>query len=171
MKDFVITFPESENFLPAEPTHLAQERKSADVAFKTGSRQESVPEVLERTSRQGNEGQSFYAVDLGEAIRRVKQWKELLPRVELFYAIKCNTNQALLKTLVKLGVGFDCASKEEISTMLKLGVDPANIIFANPCKPISYVKYACQNDVSLMTFDNAEELHKVPFLSFFLFFP
>ena len=45
--------------------------------------------------------------------------------------------------------------------MLSLGVDPSRIVFANTCKHASFTKYAAKNDVSLMTFDNEDELHKI----------
>ena len=45
--------------------------------------------------------------------------------------------------------------------MLSYGVEPSRIIFANPCKQISHVKYAVAQGVDLMTFDNEMELHKV----------
>jgi diaminopimelate decarboxylase len=34
-----------------------------------------------------------------------------------FYAMKCNNDLMLLKTLGELGAGFDCASKREISVV------------------------------------------------------
>lgn len=161
MKDFAAATHQAEVYLSAAPIAIQTERKAADVKFKTDTRQETVPEILERTSRHGNEGQAFYAIDLGECTRRIARWKLQLPRVEPFYAMKCNNNPAVLKTLADLGLSFDCASKEEISTILKLGVSPARIIFANPCKPVNYIKYAAHNDVTLMTFDNADELVKI----------
>jgi len=42
-----------------------------------------------------------------------------------------------------------------------MGVDPSRIIYAQPCKTKSYVRYAAQNDVKQMTFDNADELYKI----------
>ena len=66
-----------------------------------------------------------------------------------------------MELLAALGTGFDCASKAEIQQVLEMGVDPKRIIYANPCKTASYVRYAAQNDVRMMTFDNAEELYKV----------
>lgn len=78
-----------------------------------------------------------------------------------FYAVKCNTDPQVLKTLVPLCTGFDCASMGEISTMLDLGVAPEHIIFANPCKPPAHIKYARDHGIHLMTFDNADELRKV----------
>lgn len=67
----------------------------------------------------------------------------------------------MLRLLAELGTGFDCASKQEIETVLKMGVDPSRIIYAQPCKTKSYIRYAAQQSVKQMTFDNADELYKV----------
>lgn len=60
-----------------------------------------------------------------------------------------------------LGTGFDCASKAEIDQVLKSGVDASRIIYAQPCKTNSYVRYAASQHVKQMTFDNADELYKI----------
>lgn len=76
-------------------------------------------------------------------------------------AVKCNPDQKVLQLLAALGTGFDCASKQEISDILDLGVSPERIVYAHPCKTASYLRYARSQDVALMTFDNAEELQKI----------
>lgn len=53
----------------------------------------------------------FYVVDLGQLVKLHAEWERALPRVRPFYAVKCNEDPALLKTLAALGTGFDCASK------------------------------------------------------------
>jgi ornithine decarboxylase len=63
--------------------------------------------------------------------------------------------------LAELGTGFDCASKAEIEQVLKAGVDASRIIYAQPCKTNSYVRYAAKHNVRQMTFDNADELYKI----------
>lgn len=67
----------------------------------------------------------------------------------------------VVQLLASLGCGFDCASKQEIQQVLDIGVDANRIIYANPCKQASFVRYAAQQNVSRMTFDNAEELYKI----------
>ena len=53
----------------------------------------------------------------------------------------------------------------EIKSVLDLGVCPERIIYANPCKQASHLKYACKKGVATMTFDNEVELYKVrPFM-------
>jgi ornithine decarboxylase len=67
----------------------------------------------------------------------------------------------VLRLLAELGTGFDCASKAEIEMVLDLGVDPSRIIYAQPCKTKSYVRYAAEKGVKQMTFDNTDELYKI----------
>lgn len=76
-------------------------------------------------------------------------------------AVKCNPDPEVLRLLAALGTGFDCASKTEIEQVLKLGVKPSRIIYANPCKTKSYVRYARREEVKQMTFDSTDELHKI----------
>lgn len=42
-----------------------------------------------------------------------------------------------------------------------MGVDPSRIIYAQPCKTNSYVRYASEHGVKQMTFDNTDELYKI----------
>ena len=67
----------------------------------------------------------------------------------------------MLRLLAGLGTGFDCASKAEIEQVLNLGVDPSRIIYAQPCKTKSYVRFAAELGVKQMTFDNSDELYKI----------
>ncbi|XP_069122329.1 ornithine decarboxylase-like [Argopecten irradians] len=103
-------------------------------------------------------------VDIDEVVERYKNWHQLLPRVELFYALKCNNDEKIVSVLASLGSSFDCASKTELQQILDLGVDPSRIIYANTCKQMSHITYAKDHDVDLMTFDNEEELVKIKML-------
>jgi ornithine decarboxylase len=77
-------------------------------------------------------------------------------------AVKCNPDPYVLRLLAALGTGFDCASNGEISQVLAIGsVHPDRIIFANPCKAVSFVRNAARMRVDTMTFDNADELFKI----------
>lgn len=63
--------------------------------------------------------------------------------------------------MADLGTNFDCASKNEIKQVLELGVDPERIIFANPCKPVSHLEYAKENNVKASTVDTEFEIYKI----------
>jgi ornithine decarboxylase len=104
---------------------------------------------------------AFYLIDLGEVTKLFSNWTNLLPNVKPYYAVKCNPNPVLLDALASLGANFDCASENEIKTIIEITKDPTRIIFANPCKMSSQIRYARANDVDLMTFDCEEELYKI----------
>lgn len=51
--------------------------------------------------------------------------------------------------------------QSEIAKVLDLGVETDRIIFANPAKQVSHIRYASSVNVRAMTFDNESELYKV----------
>jgi ornithine decarboxylase len=119
--------------------------------------------LLGKVNARGRESKhdAFFVGDLGDIVNKYNKWVEMLPRVEPFYAVKCNDDPAILALLANLGTGFDCASKAEIQKVRELNVDSSRIIYANPCKQSSFIQYAAKHNIQLMTFDNETELHKV----------
>lgn len=119
-------------------------------------------DIIKTTLEKSHLDTGFFIVDLSTVISQYKKWMEHLPRIKPYYAIKCNPDQLLIKTLAMLGVNFDCASKNEIILALDAtNNDATRIIFANPAKADSHLKYARGVDVDLMTFDNMYELLKI----------
>ena len=45
--------------------------------------------------------------------------------------------------------------------LLKMGVNPKDMIFANPVKSEAQIKFAKENNIKKMTFDSVEELEKI----------
>eukprot|EP00118_Oscarella_pearsei_P028731 m.2799 g.2799 ORF g.2799 m.2799 type:complete len:466 (+) comp8906_c0_seq2:331-1728(+) len=107
-----------------------------------------------------NSDDPFFVVNLGAVLKKYSQWKRNLSRIKPYYAFKCNFDPLLLNTLAALGIGFDCASKSEMKTILDMGLHPRRIIYANPCKQISHLQFAAHHGVRRMTFDNEYELFK-----------
>ncbi|KAJ7675050.1 ornithine decarboxylase [Mycena rosella] len=105
---------------------------------------------------------AFFVADLTQVYRQHLRWRACLPQIQPFYAVKCNPDPYVLRLLAALGAGFDCASNGEISQVLDIGgIHPSRIIFANPCKAVSFVRNAAKMGVDMMTFDNADELYKI----------
>merc|ERR1712137_858277 len=104
---------------------------------------------------------TFYLVDITTVILKYKYFKQYMPRVEPFYAVKCNPDPYLISTLVACGAGLDVASMPEMQKALNAKQIPDKMIFANPCKMGEHIRFAASNGVTKMTFDNAAELRKV----------
>lgn len=105
--------------------------------------------------------ESFYIVDLGEVAKKYIQWKKLIPRVHPYYAVKCNPDNEIIKTLGMLGANFDCASKEEFDIVLSNDISSDRIIYANPCKSKSHIKYSKERDIKYLVIDSENELYKI----------
>ena len=111
---------------------------------------------------------AFYVVDLGVVVSQVYQWRKFFPRVEAFYAVKCNPDPVIVRTLAVLGLNFDCASRNEIRLVQECSKDlhrQPQIIFANPCKGPAHIHEALQRGVNHMTFDNVNEVIKCASIS------
>lgn len=104
---------------------------------------------------------SFYIASMKTLKLKIDEWKSLLPRIQPFYAIKCNPNKVIMQNMISNGLGFDCASKTEIETVLGIGASSKNIIFAHPVKKVSDLIYASKNGIKYTTFDSKSELDKL----------
>lgn len=119
-------------------------------------------EALIRTKIQEHPNDdSFFIFNIDDLVLKYKSWIEKLPRVKPFYAVKCNHNDILLKTLATLGTGFDVASMGELKNMVDLGITPDRVIYANPTKQGSHLEFAKKHNYDRMTFDSVEELYKI----------
>jgi len=92
---------------------------------------------------------------------KVDAWKEKLSWITPHYAVKSNPISPLLQDLVIRGGSFDCASKGEIKSILKLGVSPFNIIYSNPVKEERDIMYAREKGIEVTTADTFDELLKI----------
>lgn len=116
--------------------------------------------IIETILEEHNHNSSFYIVDLGEIIRRYKQWMKFLPMVKPYYAVKCNPNTVICKLMSLLGSGFDVASKNEIN-IVKNDADYGDVIYAHPYKDCLSLQYARAVDIDLSVFDSIYEVDKI----------
>ncbi|KAK5986104.1 hypothetical protein GCK32_009918 [Trichostrongylus colubriformis] len=116
---------------------------------------------IAHSNEKDNIDDAFMLIDLDVVFEKFRLWKRELPMIEPFYAVKCNPDCVLIRTLAALGTGFDCASRNEIDIVMHMGVPAERIIYANPCKTKSFITHAKEKNVKMMTFDSAEELVKV----------
>ena len=77
-------------------------------------------EIINDFLEENQSEKAFYLIDLGEISRSYSKWTSLLPDVKPYYAVKCNPNHVLLNALASLGANFDCASENEMKTIIKI---------------------------------------------------
>ena len=104
---------------------------------------------------------SFYVFDIENVHQRIDLWRQLLPRVELWFAAKALDDSKVYKACIQKGCGFDVASIHEFEKVIKLGANVDKLIFANPVKEEFTIEAAKKSRVEKMTFDSIEELQKI----------
>ena len=74
------------------------------------------------------------------------------------YAVKANSNRAILNLLVQAGAGFDIVSGGELFRVLAAGGDPARCTFAGVGKSSEEIEYALQRGVYSFNVESEAEL-------------
>ena len=74
------------------------------------------------------------------------------------YAVKANSNQAVLRTLARLGAGMDVVSEGELRRALAAGVPPGKIIFAGVGKTREEIAFALEQEIFGFNIESEPEL-------------
>ncbi|MBN1788394.1 MAG: type III PLP-dependent enzyme [Sedimentisphaerales bacterium] len=115
-------------------------------------------------------GTPLFIIDHDKLRQNYRVFKENLPNVQAYYAVKANSNQEIIKTLFNEGASFDVASYNEfiqIYNQIK-GFKKAEkdffiwdkIIFSNTIKDRQTLG-KIKRYKPLVTYDNAEEVDKI----------
>lgn len=77
------------------------------------------------------------------------------------YAVKANSNLAVLQVLAKLGAGFDIVSSGELERVLLAGGKAENIIFSGVGKTVSEMRRALDVGIACFNVESAAELDQL----------
>lgn len=77
------------------------------------------------------------------------------------YAVKANSNLAVLNVLARLGAGFDIVSVGELERVLKAGGDPAKTVFSGVGKTAAEMRRALEVDIHCFNLESAAELERL----------
>ncbi|MFT5757730.1 MAG: diaminopimelate decarboxylase [Alteromonadaceae bacterium] len=77
------------------------------------------------------------------------------------YAVKANSNLAVLNVLARLGSGFDIVSKGELARVLKAGGDAKKVVFSGVGKKSEEIKFALEQGIYCFNIESAAELDRI----------
>lgn len=77
------------------------------------------------------------------------------------YAVKANSNLAVLAVLAKLGSGFDIVSGGELARVLKAGGDPAKTVFSGVGKSVPEMEQALATGIRCFNVESSAELQQL----------
>lgn len=80
---------------------------------------------------------------------------------QVCYAVKANSNIAVLQVLARLGAGFDIVSGGELQRVLRAGGDPAKVVFSGVGKTAAEIGLALNVGIYCFNVESEAELHRV----------
>ena len=77
------------------------------------------------------------------------------------YAMKANSNLAVLHLLARAGAGFDIVSGGELARVLAVGADPGKVVFSGVGKSDEEIRAALAADILCFNLESTEELDRL----------
>ncbi|MCX7988282.1 MAG: diaminopimelate decarboxylase [Thermodesulfovibrio sp.] len=108
-------------------------------------------------------GTPIYIYSYATLIRHIRAYEEAFCEVPhiICYAVKANSNLAILNLFAQLGLGADIVSGGELFRALKAGIKPYKIVFAGVGKSEEEIEYALKNDILMFNVESEAELNKI----------
>lgn len=93
-------------------------------------------------------------------------WHELDQALEphphqICYAVKANSNLAVLNLMVRMGSGFDVVSGGELERVLAAGGDPAKVVFSGVGKTNAELQLALSSGVGCINLESVTEIGRL----------
>lgn len=83
------------------------------------------------------------------------------PHSLICYAVKANSNLALLNLLARLGSGFDIVSGGELRRVIAAGGDPAKVVFSGVGKTAEEMRFALETGIKCFNVESVAELERL----------
>lgn len=105
-------------------------------------------------------GTPFYCYSTATLERHFKVFSDGLRGLDALvcYAMKANSNQAVVKTLARLGAGADVVSEGELRRALAAGIPPSKIVFSGVGKTAGEMDFALAAGIHCFNVESRPEL-------------
>jgi diaminopimelate decarboxylase len=102
----------------------------------------------------------FYVYSAGAIHRRIDDLKQALDGLDalICYAVKANSNVAILKLMAGAGLGADIVSAGELRRALRAGIEPGRIVFSGVGKTEDEMAEALAASIWRFNVESADEL-------------
>ena len=105
-------------------------------------------------------GTPFYCYSTATLTRHFEVLKKAFAGLDMMicYAMKANSNQAVIKTLADLGAGMDVVSEGELRRALAAGVPAEKIVFSGVGKTVREIDFALDAGIYCFNVESEPEL-------------
>jgi diaminopimelate decarboxylase len=77
------------------------------------------------------------------------------------FAVKANSNLAILRLFINQGSGVDIVSGGELYRALQAGVDPGKVVYSGVGKRPDEIRFALENDILMFNIESPQELQAI----------
>jgi diaminopimelate decarboxylase len=116
--------------------------------------------LAEIADRAGTPAFVYNAEAIRERFRSLDAALKAVPH-RICFAVKANSNLAVLRTLRDLGAGADIVSSGELARVLAAGFDPAHVVFSGVGKTADELRTAIRIGVGHLNVESTEELQHI----------
>ncbi len=108
-------------------------------------------------------GTPFYCYSTATLTRHYRVFTEALAGLDTLvcYAMKANSNQSVIATLVKEGAGVDVVSEGELRRALAAGASPDRIVFSGVAKTAREIAFALDTGIAYFNVESEPELERI----------
>lgn len=108
-------------------------------------------------------GTPTYVYSRATLERHYRAFDEAFAGIEhqVCYAVKANSNIAVLNVLARLGAGFDIVSGGELERVLAAGGDPGKVVFSGLGKQEAEIERALQVEIACFNVESEAELERI----------
>ena len=103
----------------------------------------------------------YLYIDSQRMADAVEEFVRVYARENVFYAVKANSDPAIVSLLAQQGLGFEVSSLGELDLLLGMGVEPGRIISGNPIKSPEFIEVAAKCQIGYMAIDSQIEVSKL----------
>lgn len=100
-------------------------------------------------------------INLNTIKNNFEKLKSSFPYTKIFYAIKANPGEPVLKMLSEMGSNFDIASRYELDMIEKFVSDPERLSYGNTIKKACDIKYFYDHGVRMFATDSKDDLKNI----------
>ncbi len=112
-------------------------------------------------------GTPLYVYDFNQITKRYLELKEAFSgrKSLIAYAVKANSNLAVIKHLATLGAGADCVSIGEVKRALRGGVESYKVIFSGVGKRDDEIREAIESGILFINLESEAEMRRVEMIA------
>ena len=108
-------------------------------------------------------GTPCYIYSHATLVRHIRAYDSAFKNIPhlIAFAMKANSNLAILRLMAKEGSGVDIVSGGELFRALKAGVSPSKIVFAGVGKNVEEIRDALKAEILMFNIESSAEMHAI----------